>query len=276
MDRQEISELIKKRLDEIGINFLKKKYENSSSINYLIIDHLLPNEIASKLHFDFPEEKELNHLNGPSENKYVGVNFSDRQKLVQECLYAFQEESIIKIIGQITNIKDLIGDHELYAGGISSMSKGCYLNPHIDNSHDRNLKNFRRLNILYYVNKDWIPKKDGGELVLYPNGIKNKEEIINCKFNRLLIMRTDNKSIHGVKKVRSKIKRRKCISNYYFSINSPSGKKYYHSTSFRGFKKELVKGTYLQFNSFIRTSVKKFIFTISGKSISTNYHKKSD
>ena len=276
MNKIEISKLINKRLHEIGINLLKEKYQQSGLINYLIIDNLLPNTVASKLNFDFPKEQELNHLNAPQENKFVGVYFSDKQKLVQECLYAFQEQSVLKIISQITNIKNLIGDPELYAGGVSSMSKGCFLNPHIDNSHDRNLENFRRLNLLYYVNENWIPSEDGGELVLYPKGIKNKKEEIPCKFNRLVIMRTDNKSIHGVKEILSKNNRRKCISNYYFSKNSPSGKSYYHSTSFRGFKKEFIKGTYLQLNAFARTYAKKVIYKITGKSISTNYHKKND
>ena len=51
----------------------------------------------------------------------------------------FSKGKLIQIISEITNIKTLIGDPELYAGDISSMSKGCFLNPHIDNSHDRNL-----------------------------------------------------------------------------------------------------------------------------------------
>ena len=89
-------------------------------------------------------------------------------------------------------------------------------------------------------------------------------------------MRTDNKSIHGVKEILSKTNRRKCISNYYFSKNSPLGKSYYHSTSFRGFKKEFIKGTYLRLNAFARTYAKKVIYKIKRKSISTNYHKKSD
>ena len=93
-------------------------------------------------------------------------------------VFNVKKQSILKIISQITNIKNLIGDPELYAGGVSSMSKGCFLNPHIDNSHDRNLENYRRLNLLYYVNKNWTPTKDGGELVLFPNGIKDKEEEI--------------------------------------------------------------------------------------------------
>ncbi len=276
MNRQEISELIKQRLNQVGISFLRNKYEKSGSINHLIIDNLLPNEIASQLNFDFPEEEELNHLNKIAENKYVGIYFSDGHKLVQECLYAFQEKNLLEIMSKITNIKHLISDTELYAGGVSSMSKGCFVNPHIDNSHDRNLENYRRLNLLYYVNKDWNPKNDGGELVLYPEGIKKKEKEIICKFNRLVIMKTDNKSIHGVKKILSKTKTRKCISNYYFSKKSPSGGRYYHSTSFYGFRKEFIKGTYLELNAFARTYFKKVIYKITGKSISTDYHRKSN
>ena len=273
MNRHDISKLIIERLNEIGINYLKKKYEQSGKINHLIIEKVLPNEIATKLSEYFPEEEELNHLVGPQENKYVGVHFTNKQKLVEECIYAFQEENLIQIISEITNIKTLIGDPELYAGGISSMSKGCFLNPHIDNSHDRNLENFRRLNLLYYVNKDWDPKEGGGELVLYPNGIKNKEEKITCDFNRLVIMRTDNKSLHGVKKIQSEFKRRKCISNYYFSKNSPLGKDYYHSTSFRGFKSEFVKGTYLKLNALSRTYAKKLIYKLTNKSVSTSHYR---
>lgn len=274
MNRYEIYNLIIKRFKELGINHLKEKYEKSGKINYLIVDNLLPNEIATKLSKYFPKEKELNHLLGPQENKYVGVNFSDKYELLEECINAFQEENLIQIIGEITNIKTLIGDPQLYAGGISSMSKGCFLNPHIDNSHDRNLENFRRLNLLYYVNQKWNPKEGGGELVLYPNGIKHKAEEISCAFNRLVIMRTDNKSLHGVKIVKSESRRRKCISTYYFSKNSPSGKNYYHSTSFRGFKREFVKGTYLKINAFSRTFAKKLIHKLTSYSVSTGYHRK--
>ena len=274
MNRHDISKLIIERLNEIGINYLKKKYEQSGKINHLIIEKVLPNEIATKLSEYFPEEEELNHLVGPQENKYVGVHFTNKQKLVEECIYAFQEENLIQIISEITNIKTLIGDPELYAGGISSMSKGCFLNPHIDNSHDRNLENFRRLNLLYYVNREWHPNEGGGELVLFPNGIKHKAEEITCDFNRLVIMRTDNRSLHGVRRIRSESERRKCISNYYFSKISPSGKNYYHSTSFRGFKREFVKGTYLKLNALSRTFAKRLIHKLTKFSVSTGYHRK--
>ena len=80
MNRHDISKLIIERLNEIGINYLKKKYEQSGKINHLIIEKVLPNEIATKLSEYFPKEEELNHLNGPQENKYVGVHFTNKQK----------------------------------------------------------------------------------------------------------------------------------------------------------------------------------------------------
>ena len=49
MNRHDISKLIIERIDEIGINYLKKKYEKSGKINHLIIEKVLPNEIATKL-----------------------------------------------------------------------------------------------------------------------------------------------------------------------------------------------------------------------------------
>jgi len=276
MNRVDISKLIISKLKNVTFEFLKNQYEESGPINHIVIDELLPQEIALELNDIFPLESELSLLDGIQEKKYVNVYFSKSQKLIEECIYSFQEPSVIDLIGEITRISDLIGDPELYAGGISSMSEGCFLNPHIDNSHDRNLENYRRLNLLYYVNKDWIPEDSGGDLILYPKGIRKEEIQIPCKFNRLVIMRTDNRSLHGVRKVTTKNNRRKCISNYYFSKNSPSNKNYYHSTSFRGFKKEYVRGTLLRINALSRTVAKKIIYKLSGKSISTNYHKKID
>ena len=77
---------------------MKNKYEKSGKINHLIIEKVLPNQIATKLSQIFPPEEELTYLNGPQEKKYVGVNFSNEQKLVEECIYAFQEKRLIQII----------------------------------------------------------------------------------------------------------------------------------------------------------------------------------
>ena len=274
MNRDEIANLIIQRLKKEALNILKEKYKNSSKINYLVIEDLLPYELACKLDKEFPDKNLLELRSEPQEKKYIAVNWGSKGEIVENCLYAFQDERVVKMFSKICNIKDLSGDDELYAGGISYMNSGCYLNPHIDNSHDRLKKRYRRLNLLYYVTKDWNSYEDGGELMLFPNGIKSKTILIPTKFNTLVIMRTDNKSLHAVNKINSISSGRKCISNYYFSKASPLGKNYYHSTSFRGFKGEIIKDLYLRTNALLRTTIKSKTGNIFGRIINTGHHRK--
>ncbi len=274
MNRKEISDLILSRISEESVNKLQKNYLSSSSINYLVIDNLLPTKLALEINSNFPSRNEMKLLTGPQEKKFVATNWGKEKKIVEECLFAFQDRRLLKEISKICQIKDLSGDPELYAGGVSLMDKGCFLNPHIDNSHDRLKERYRRLNLLYYVTKPWNSFEDGGELVLFPKGINSDIISIPTEFNRLVIMRTDNKSLHGVNKITSDENARKCISNYYFSVSSPNEKEYYHSTSFRGFKKEKVKDIYLRINSFTRTTIKSFTGNLIGKFINTGYHRK--
>ncbi|KGF96922.1 hypothetical protein EU96_1561 [Prochlorococcus marinus str. MIT 9302] len=274
MNRKEIASLIVKRIEEISIKQLQNQYRDSSKINHIVIDDLLPSEIALKLDDHFPEKQNLSLLSGPQERKYVAVDWESKSKLVEECLYAFQDERIITIISKVCQIDDLYGDPELYAGGLSYMNKGCFLNPHIDNSHDRLREKYRRLNLLYYVSTSLSKISDGGDLLLFPDGLKFDEIKIPAKFNRLVIMRTDNKSIHAVNPIQSSIAIRKCISNYYFSLSSPLSHDYYHSTSFRGFRGEKYKDLYLRLNAKLRTSIKSISGNLFGRFISTGHHRK--
>lgn len=276
MDRKNIADLIIARMRDLDIESLKSQYKNSSKINYLVIDDLLPSKVASDLNYFFPEKTYLKLRNQPQEKKYTAVNWESKSPIVEECLYSFQDERVIKLFSKICNIKDLSGDPELYAGGLSFMNKGCFLNPHIDNSHDRLRERYRRLNLLYYITESWDPSNDGGELFLYPDGIKFKPVKIPAKFNRLVIMRTDKKSLHGVSEITSNSLARKCISNYYFSYSSPSSKNYYHSTSFRGFKGEFLKDIFLRTNASLRTSIKFLTGNLFGKIINTGHHRKNN
>ncbi len=273
MQREEIAYLIINRLKCEGLNKLKEKYKNNHPLNYLIVEDLLPFDLACELDRQFPLKNNLKLRSETQEKKYIAVEWNEKGKIVEDCLYAFQDEKVLNAFSEICEINDLSGDPELYAGGLSYMDKGCFLNPHIDNSHDRLRKKYRRLNLLYYVSKNWDINKKGGELLLFPYGIKQKPLLVPPKFNSLVIMRTDNKSLHGVNKINNHDFGRKCISNYYFSISSPTSKNYYHSTSFRGFKGEKIKGTYLRLNAFFRTLIKSKTGNIFGRVFNTGHHR---
>ncbi|TPX27630.1 2OG-Fe(II) oxygenase [Cylindrospermopsis raciborskii] len=254
----------------------KHRCRNSGSIKHVILDNVLPESLALEIYKNFPRNEDMNLRDGLQERKFISVEFPSYSSLIKDCLYAFQEPIVIDLIASLFEINDLSGDPELYAGGISSMTGGCYLNPHIDNSHDRLRQRFRRLNTLYYVSHDWQSETEGS-LQLWPEGLKGNSITIPSKFNRLVIMATDKKSIHSVSKISNQTKsRRLCVSNYYFSPTSAEGYKYYHSTSFRGFPGELVKDLVLRSSAQIRTTLKSMTGTFFGSVISTGHFRKHD
>src|SRR5690606_32431548 len=88
---------------------------------------------------------------------------------------ALQSKPVMEAIERITGIEDLCGDPEGYAGGISAMKKGDFLNPHLDNSSHPRISGYRRLNALYYVTKDW-QQNNGGHLDPWSSNLKERFE----------------------------------------------------------------------------------------------------
>ena len=127
------------------------------------------------------------------------------------------------------------------------MGKDQFLNPHLDNSHDKDRNLWRVLNLLYYVTPSW-EKEYGGNLELWPNGLENKPITIHSKFNRLVVMATHQTSLHSVSPVQFE-GYRCCVSNYYFSKHPFKVDDRFHVTSFRGRPNEKIKDKILQLDS---------------------------
>ena len=238
-----------------------EKYKNrwesySTNVRFFIVDDLLPNDIFEKLYPSFIESKD-DFYNRKSfrERKKTSSDMNKHDKLLSDCIYAFQAEENIKLIEYITGIHNLEPDPLLYAGGLSIMNKGDFLNPHIDNSHDRDKRRYRRLNLLYYITPNWTESM-GGSLELWDRKVTKATNIEACN-NRLVIMETNSNSWHSVSKIKSNFTRC-CISNYFFTQNSPTGKQYHHVTSFQGRPNEKLKRLYCPIDNFIRNLVSRY------------------
>lgn len=68
------------------------------------------------------------------ENKRIAGQMDLDNPLLEEVVYAFRDDRIVEIVEEITCLKEMISDKHLYAGGISLMADGNFLNPHLDNS----------------------------------------------------------------------------------------------------------------------------------------------
>jgi Rps23 Pro-64 3,4-dihydroxylase Tpa1-like proline 4-hydroxylase len=269
MSRKEYAALIFNRLEDQK-NIAKDFFEYSGNIKYFFIDDLLPADLAREIYHAFPKKEDMVLKKSLKEFKYIAAQMDSYAPVLEEIVYAFQQENVLNIIAEITNMKDMIPDENLYAGGISLMSEGCFLNPHIDNSHDRFRENYRVLNLLYYVSPEWEDIY-GGNFELWPNGINGEEITITSSFNRLVVMATDRSSLHSVNEV--KIDRNRCcVSNYYFSPISLEQENYYHSTSFLGRPEQKLRSVILTFDATLRTIARNVLNPLFKKEIIKNPH----
>jgi Rps23 Pro-64 3,4-dihydroxylase Tpa1-like proline 4-hydroxylase len=253
--REQLVDLIVDRLSNaksgIAADFRSDK---GIKTRFATIDDLLPIEIAKRFSIAFPEPGEMRLLNSFRERKYTSKSLDRFDPLIADITFAFQDKRVLEVVAEITGIKDAVGDPHLYAGGISAMSKGHFLNPHLDNSHDGEQKNYRVLNLLYYVSPDWKPEY-GGNLELWDDSVTKPIEVPSL-FNRLVLMSTNDKSWHSVNQVRVD-RLRYCVSNYYFSPHSPNGYETTHVTYFMARPEQKVRRVVTKLDSDIRSAVRK-------------------
>lgn len=252
MKRTEYAELITKRLDEAA-QAAQTEFAQPDRVRSFVVDELLPPEAARELYAAFPEPRTMMKRHSLRESKYFAAQMDKYNPLLEEILFAFQEPSVVNAIGKITNIDGLLPDPQLYAGGVSMMVKGSFLNPHLDNSHHFNRKVYRVLNALYYVTPDWKDEY-GGNLELWDRGPQGSPRVITSKFNRLVVMETNRKSWHSVNEVVADA-RRTCVSNYFFREKSLENEDYFHATSFRGRPEQRARDLLLRADNLVRTRV---------------------
>lgn len=266
MNRIDFAKIIYQKINDNKI-ILSKQFEDSKeTIGYIFIDDLLPKDIALELYNAFPKKHQMVLKKSIREDKFVAVQMNLYNPILEEIIYAFQDKKIVELIGEICQIESPIPDEFLYAGGLSMMGNKQFLNPHLDNSHDKERERWRVLNLLYYITPNWN-EVNGGNLELWPAGLKENQITIHSKFNRLAVMVTHNKSLHSVSPVVFD-GFRCCISNYYFSKKAVFASDKFHVTSFRGRPENKFTDAILQIDTFLRMNLRK----IFHKGIKENPH----
>lgn len=253
--REQLVQLIVDRLDRDAAS-IKADFAANKGVTarHTAIDDLLPLEIAERIAGAFPTSSEMRLMDSFRERKYTSKSLDKFDPIISDITFAFQDERVIAKVADLTAIKDAIGDPHLYAGGLSAMERGHFLNPHLDNSHDGEQKNYRVLNLLYYITPDW-KAENGGNLELWDVKVTRALEIPSL-FNRLVLMATGDKTWHSVNEVRANDTRR-CISNYYFSPHTPNGYETSHVTYFMARPEQKVRRLITRFDSDLRTLLRK-------------------
>jgi Rps23 Pro-64 3,4-dihydroxylase Tpa1-like proline 4-hydroxylase len=229
---------------------LRAQFHEPHTISRMVIDDLLPEDLATELYQAFPKASDMLLNNSLAERKWVSANMDAHHPLLKDVIFAFQHPSVLAAIADIIEKQDLHADPTLYAGGLTLMTKGHYLHPHIDHSHDRTQTKWRNLNLLYYVNPR-SASDVGGNLELWHDGPGKAQETIESCFNRLIVMATHDLAYHSVSPIQTDFKRC-CISNYFFGDTPMRSQETYHVTTFRGRKTGNAHDAVLRLNAWVR------------------------
>ena len=191
---EQFSSLIADRLqrdaDRIRTDWAEQPTDRA---RHFMVDDLLPEEHARIIAENFPKDGAFwRTLNSFRESKKTFAKLDALDRVIANITDAFHQSDVLGAIEDITGISGLEADPSLYAGGISLMQQGDFLNPHLDNSHDADRRRYRRLNLLYYVTPDWS-LKNGGNLELWDARVTSPLEIASS-FNRLVVMETNKTS----------------------------------------------------------------------------------
>ncbi|WP_216839349.1 2OG-Fe(II) oxygenase [Caulobacter sp. S45] len=254
LTRGEMADHIVARLQQAGAS-MRSAFNEHGRVPSSFVDDLLPVDMAQAIHAAFPDHGRMMFKNSIKERKFVAAQMDAYPAILEEIVYAFQDPRVLYEVAAITGLQALQPDADLYAGGLSAMPKGAYLKPHLDNSHDGARARYRVLNLLYYVTPDW--REDfGGNLQLWDQGPKGAPRTIPALFNRLVLMATNRTSWHSVQEVK-RDQTRCCVSNYYFSSQSPEMAEYFHATSFRGEPDQPLSDAIMRADNALRTTVLK-------------------
>lgn len=236
------------RLPQIKNDFLAK-----NPFHYISIDNFLPVDVANKILENYPEV---------NLGEWDGTTYLDQKNKFQKS--KFEPDSFMQLVFDELNGKEfctwlekltdfeepLMGDSDLFGGGLHQSVNGAFLNVHVDYNIHPKTKFHRRLNVIIYMNKNWKEKYQGhNELWDFTKGKKVILDRVSPIFNRCVIFETNEISFHGHPTPLNTPEgvTRKSLATYYYTKDRPEHEKVGdHNTIYKN-----TEGSFGQWKRFV-------------------------
>jgi Rps23 Pro-64 3,4-dihydroxylase Tpa1-like proline 4-hydroxylase len=185
---------------------------------------LVRNEVLSIPEYEWIAKlnKSVNEEDNKFFTKKKAFNAVDKMGSATRELIEFMNSRImVSFLEDITGIYGLRSDPLLYGGGLHKISEGGRLSIHADfNMHPRTHL-YRRVNLILYLNKDWIPDYNG-ELEFWNEDMTECWRRVPPIFNKMVIFRNTDTSYHGHPSPWLAPFDRLSIALYYYTTAAPT------------------------------------------------------
>jgi hypothetical protein len=184
--------------DRIGA--LRKAYGNSKPFSHVVIDNMFSEQLLDAL---------LPEIAGMARDQWSIVEHQGLERTVRmgpgaelgaagnQLLGILHSRQFLYLLSEITGIWQLLPDPYLQGGGYALMRPGDYFGIHSDRSVAYETGLTRRLALIIYLNKSWIPQY-GGQLELWDSDATRCTVSIDPLFNKTVIFEVANPNYHGV------------------------------------------------------------------------------
>jgi Rps23 Pro-64 3,4-dihydroxylase Tpa1-like proline 4-hydroxylase len=173
-------------------------FANAKPFPHVIIDDIFDNEALENLLSCYPkvQDKSWWQYDNPLEKKLAFNDLNQLDPIFSKFFNEANSHSVIKQLSKLSGLDNLIPDKTLRGGGLHQIVSGGKLDVHEDFNINLELKAYRKLNLIVYLNKDW-KESYRGELQLWNADMTICEKSVLPIFNRAVIFRTDMNSNHG-------------------------------------------------------------------------------
>lgn len=175
------------------------KYQTAKPFSHIRFDNFLPEEILAQVLEEFPsvDDPQWQQYKSETENgKLASKSYEKIPPYTRYLLDQLNTPPFLQFLEKLTGIQKLIPDPYYIGGGMHQTKPGGWLGIHVDFNKYNELKLYRRINVLLYLNKDYKDEY-GGHLELWDDGMKECQEKIAPIFNRCAIFTTSENSHHG-------------------------------------------------------------------------------
>jgi len=215
---------------------LREGYLDASPYPHIVIDDFLPKYQAEKILDVFPEPSSEIWLDWKLRDtihqpKKQGIGHASRLNGVSpyllNVLNTFNSYPFLNFLEKLTGIEKLLPDPCFVGGGLHQTLTGGKLAIHTDFNNYSKLSLYRRVNVIFFLNKEWQPEYNGN-LELWSKGGEEIVRSVEPFFNRIAIFTTTKHSPHGhpVPLNTPKEITRKSLALYFYTVNKVEGEKY--------------------------------------------------
>lgn len=196
-----------------SVKELHEQYVNAEPFPHIVIDNFLPESILNlvekevKVHPDwywddseYVEGYQVKKFYTPSPLNHQFersmIELKMRSPFTMHVLEYFHSKEVLEFLETLTGIQNLVVDTDWLGGGLHKTLNGGKLAVHADFNIHWKMYAHRRINLLLYLNRDWLDEYNG-ELELWTRTMSHCVKKIKPVFNRAVIFNITDDAYHG-------------------------------------------------------------------------------